>query len=225
MRRRGRLTLVARPLRERRAGRSRPSSSAHCLAPRCPHVAGSDLPLAPHKRCSGARSRGGRHARKRWLAGRRRRTRDVRCIGLPGQRHRSRRRERAAAAGRPRLGAPGGASAGRGLRSPRAGGGSARAPSAFGAGPQTGRQAARRRVDYTGGALLGGATCRPPRSAPTCWSAAQERFAAERIGLSRNATYMADLDDEIVTYRRALVGAYVTEIAVRRGERLGRQFG
>ena len=54
---------------------------------------------------------------------------------------------------------------------------------------------------------------------------AQERFAAERIGLSRNATYMADLDDEIVTYRRALVGAYVTEIAVRRGERLGRQFG
>ena len=54
---------------------------------------------------------------------------------------------------------------------------------------------------------------------------AQERIEAERAGLSANAAYMADLEDEIVTYRRALVGAYVTEIAVRRGELFGREFG
>ena len=54
---------------------------------------------------------------------------------------------------------------------------------------------------------------------------AQERIEAERAGLSANAAYMADLEDEIVTYRHALVGAYVTEIAVRRGELFGREFG
>jgi hypothetical protein len=36
---------------------------------------------------------------------------------------------------------------------------------------------------------------------------------------------MENLDDEIVTFRRALVGADVTEIAVRRGELFGRQVG
>ena len=54
---------------------------------------------------------------------------------------------------------------------------------------------------------------------------AQERIAAERAGLSVNAAYMADLEGEIVTYRRALVAASVTEIAVRRGELFGREFG
>jgi hypothetical protein len=54
---------------------------------------------------------------------------------------------------------------------------------------------------------------------------AQERSEAERAGLSANDVYMADLEGEIVTYRRALVGASVTEIAVLRGELFGRQFG
>jgi hypothetical protein len=54
---------------------------------------------------------------------------------------------------------------------------------------------------------------------------AQERIEAERAGLGVNAAYMADLEDEIVIYRRALVGAYVTEIAVLRGELFGREFG
>jgi hypothetical protein len=54
---------------------------------------------------------------------------------------------------------------------------------------------------------------------------AQERIEAERAGLSANAAYLADLEEEIVTYRHALVGAYVAEIAVRRGELFGREFG
>jgi hypothetical protein len=36
---------------------------------------------------------------------------------------------------------------------------------------------------------------------------------------------MADLRDEIEIFQMALVGAAVTEIAVRRGELFGRQFG
>jgi hypothetical protein len=54
---------------------------------------------------------------------------------------------------------------------------------------------------------------------------AQERVDAERAGLSANDAYMADLEDEITMYRSALVGACVTEIAVRRGELFGREFG
>lgn len=54
---------------------------------------------------------------------------------------------------------------------------------------------------------------------------AQERIEAERSGLSANDAYMADLEDEIATYRLALVGASVTEIAVRRGELFGRRYG
>lgn len=54
---------------------------------------------------------------------------------------------------------------------------------------------------------------------------ARERMEAERVGLSENRAYMADLEDEIVAYRRALVGAAVTEIAVMRGELFGREFG
>jgi hypothetical protein len=54
---------------------------------------------------------------------------------------------------------------------------------------------------------------------------ARERVAAERSGLGCNRAYMADLEDEIVTCRLALVGADVTELAVLRGELFGRQFG
>jgi hypothetical protein len=54
---------------------------------------------------------------------------------------------------------------------------------------------------------------------------AHERVAAERAGLGGNRAYMADLEDEIATYRLALAGAAVTEIAVLRGELFGRQFG
>ena len=53
----------------------------------------------------------------------------------------------------------------------------------------------------------------------------QERAAAEHAGLGRNAAYMADLEGEIATYRLALKGAAVTEIAVLRGELFGRQYG
>jgi hypothetical protein len=54
---------------------------------------------------------------------------------------------------------------------------------------------------------------------------AHERVAAEHAGLGGNQAYMADLEDEIATYRLALTGAAVTEIAVLRGELFGRQFG
>jgi hypothetical protein len=54
---------------------------------------------------------------------------------------------------------------------------------------------------------------------------AEERREAERVGLSTDRAYMADLDEEIATYRAALVGAAVTEIAVLRGELFGREFG
>ena len=54
---------------------------------------------------------------------------------------------------------------------------------------------------------------------------AQERLEAERTGLSANNAYLADLTEEIAIYRLALVGAAVTEIAIRRGELFGRQFG
>lgn len=54
---------------------------------------------------------------------------------------------------------------------------------------------------------------------------AYERVAAEHAGLGGNRSYMDDLESEIVTYRLALVGTAVTEIAVLRGELFGRQFG
>jgi hypothetical protein len=54
---------------------------------------------------------------------------------------------------------------------------------------------------------------------------AHERTVAERVGLTTNETYMANLDEEIAAYRLALVGVAVTEIAVLRGELFGRDFG
>ena len=54
---------------------------------------------------------------------------------------------------------------------------------------------------------------------------ALERLTAERMGLTSDRHYMADLEDEIAAYRAAYVGAAVTEIAVLRGELFGRELG
>jgi hypothetical protein len=54
---------------------------------------------------------------------------------------------------------------------------------------------------------------------------ANERVAAERAGLGGNRAYMEELEGEIHVYRRALVAAAVTEIAVLRGVLFGRQLG
>jgi hypothetical protein len=54
---------------------------------------------------------------------------------------------------------------------------------------------------------------------------AQERICAENAGLTANPEYMADLDGEILEYRRALICAILVEIAVRRGELFGRDVG
>jgi hypothetical protein len=52
-----------------------------------------------------------------------------------------------------------------------------------------------------------------------------ERARAFIEGLEGNATYMADLDEEILTTRHAYVGAAVTEIATLRAELFGPQRG
>lgn len=54
---------------------------------------------------------------------------------------------------------------------------------------------------------------------------AQERLDAEGHGLHRDAAYMADLEDEVASCRRAYLTAAVTEIAVLRGELFGRGAG
>lgn len=54
---------------------------------------------------------------------------------------------------------------------------------------------------------------------------AQERAAAEDLGLDADPIYMADLEAEVLAYRFALVGAQVTEIAVARGELFERKVG
>jgi hypothetical protein len=54
---------------------------------------------------------------------------------------------------------------------------------------------------------------------------AEERLTAKALGMRADGAYMADLEEEIATYRHALVGASVTEIAVLCGELFGRQFG
>ena len=45
-----------------------------------------------------------------------------------------------------------------------------------------------------------------------------ERFAAVEHGLDANATYMDDLNADLVAMRHAYVGAAVTEIAVLRAQ-------
>jgi hypothetical protein len=54
---------------------------------------------------------------------------------------------------------------------------------------------------------------------------AHERVAAEALGLRADGAYMTDLEEEIATYRHALVLASVTETAVLRGELFGRDQG
>ena len=54
---------------------------------------------------------------------------------------------------------------------------------------------------------------------------AEERRAAEVRGMRADGAYMTDLEQEIAAYRHALVGASVTEIAVQRGVRFGRDQG
>jgi hypothetical protein len=46
---------------------------------------------------------------------------------------------------------------------------------------------------------------------------AQERRAAEALGMRAGGAYMTDLEEEIDSYRHSLIGASVTEIAVLRG--------
>ena len=52
-----------------------------------------------------------------------------------------------------------------------------------------------------------------------------ERALAAIEGLAENASYMADLHDEIAETRHAYVGAAVTEIASLRAELSGPLFG
>ena len=47
---------------------------------------------------------------------------------------------------------------------------------------------------------------------------ATERYVALETGLGDNATYLADLDAELVACRAAYVGSAVVEIAMLRGE-------
>jgi hypothetical protein len=54
---------------------------------------------------------------------------------------------------------------------------------------------------------------------------AEERLAAEVLGMRADGAYMTDLEQEIAAYRHALVGASVTEIAVLRGVLFGRDQG
>jgi hypothetical protein len=44
----------------------------------------------------------------------------------------------------------------------------------------------------------------------------EERVLAHEAGLDHDRAYMADLEDEIATYRSAYMGAVVTEIAMLR---------
>jgi hypothetical protein len=53
----------------------------------------------------------------------------------------------------------------------------------------------------------------------------QERIEAQRAGLDADHAYMVNLIEEIAIFELALVGAAVTEIAIRRGELFGRQYG
>jgi hypothetical protein len=52
-----------------------------------------------------------------------------------------------------------------------------------------------------------------------------ERLLAWSQGLAANATYMADVEDEIAELSDAYVGAAVTEIATLRAELFGAQVG
>ena len=68
-------------------------------------------------------------------------------------------------------------------------------------------------------------TTPPPATAPALREHLRllyvERALAAMTGLSGNAEYMADLEDEIATERVAYVGAAVTEIATLRADLSG----
>jgi hypothetical protein len=49
----------------------------------------------------------------------------------------------------------------------------------------------------------------------------EERLLAVAVGLAADGAYMADLEDEIASFRSAFVGAAVTEIACMRAELSG----
>jgi len=53
----------------------------------------------------------------------------------------------------------------------------------------------------------------------------EERDAARRTPLATNRIYMNDLEADIAVSRAVFVGAAVTEVAILRGERFGRQQG
>jgi hypothetical protein len=44
----------------------------------------------------------------------------------------------------------------------------------------------------------------------------EERVLAQEAGLAHDPAYMADLEDEIATFRSAYMGAVITEIAMLR---------
>ena len=52
-----------------------------------------------------------------------------------------------------------------------------------------------------------------------------ERMLASSYGMTANATYMADLDDESAQVTAAYTGAAVTAMATLRGELFGLQVG
>jgi hypothetical protein len=52
-----------------------------------------------------------------------------------------------------------------------------------------------------------------------------ERLEAESTGLSRNRTYMADLDSELAEYQQALVGTAIDEVLRLRSALSRRQYG
>jgi len=54
---------------------------------------------------------------------------------------------------------------------------------------------------------------------------AEERLQAREVGLDRDPAYIADLEDEVAECRAAYTCAAVTEIAILRGELLGRDVG
>jgi hypothetical protein len=53
----------------------------------------------------------------------------------------------------------------------------------------------------------------------------EERVLAQEVGLDHDRSYMADLEDEIATYRSAYMGAVITEIAMLRARLDGPNVG
>jgi hypothetical protein len=73
--------------------------------------------------------------------------------------------------------------------------------------------------------MMGGHEMSPKEIRAQLVDLAQERQAAETLGIRPDGGYMTDLQEEIAAYRHALIGASVTEIAVLRGVLFGRGQG